>query len=75
MVRTKFYLDTRKAAVTNETNPLRINICKNRKTAALPLGIYLASDQWDAKAEKVVKPPKKCSTTMQSLEKRLRLTQ
>lgn len=57
MVRTKFYLDTRKAAVTNETNPLRINICKNRKTAALPLGIYLASDQWDAKAEKVVKHP------------------
>lgn len=54
MVRTKFYLDTRRADATNDVNPLRINISQNRKTAAMPIGVQLASNQWDAKAEKVV---------------------
>ena len=57
MVRTKFYLDTRKAQVTNDVNPLRINISQARKTAALPLDIQLATRQWDAKAEKVQNHP------------------
>lgn len=58
MVRTKFYLDTRKAAVTNDVNPLRINISHARKTAALPLNIQLASRQWNPKTEKVQNHPK-----------------
>lgn len=57
MVRTKFYLDTRKAAVTNDVNPLRINISQARKTAALPLDIQLSTHQWDPKAEKVQNHP------------------
>ena len=57
MVRTKFYLDTRKSAVTNDVNPLRINISKNRKTAALALDVQLTSRQWDAKTEKVQNHP------------------
>ena len=57
MVRTKFYLDTRKAAVTNDVNPLRINISQARKTAALPLDIQLSTRQWDPKAEKVQNHP------------------
>lgn len=57
MVRTKFYLDTRKAAVTKDVNPLRINISQARKTAALPLDIQLATRQWDPKAEKVHNHP------------------
>lgn len=58
MVRTKFYLDTRKAAVTNDVNPLRINISHARKTAALPLNIQLATRQWNPKTEKVQNHPK-----------------
>ena len=46
-------IDTRNAQVTNDVNPLRINISQARKTAALPLNIQLATRQWDAKAEKV----------------------
>ena len=57
MVRTKFYLDTRKAKVTNDVNPLRINISQARKTAALPLDIQLATKQWDVKAEKIINHP------------------
>lgn len=57
MVRTKFYLDTRKARVTNDVNPLRINISQARKTAAFPLDIQLSTRQWDPKAEKVQNHP------------------
>ena len=57
MVRTKFYLDTRKAAVNNDVNTLRINISQDRKTAALPLDIQLSTHQWDPKAEKVQNHP------------------
>ena len=57
MVRTKFYLDTRKAKVTNDVHPLRINISQARKTAALPLDIQLATTQWDVKAEKIINHP------------------
>ena len=42
-------------AETNDVNPLRINITKDRKTAAMPLGINLATAEWDSKTEKVIK--------------------
>lgn len=57
MVTTKLYLDTRRSAETKDANPLRINITKDRKTAALPLGVTLSSSQWNKKTEKVVKHP------------------
>ncbi len=57
MVRTKLYLDTRKANVTRDANPLRINIYKDCKTAAFAVGIKLATKQWNAKTGQVQNHP------------------
>ena len=57
MAKTKFYLDTRRMGETNDANPLRINITKDGRTAAMPLGIYLASTEWDPKNGRVINHP------------------
>ena len=74
MVRTKFYLDTRKAKVTNDVNPLRINISQARKTAALPLDIQLATKQWDVKAEKIINHPQAMLLNKMITQKKVKLT-
>ena len=55
MATTKFYLDTRRA--TEATHALRISICQHTKTAAYPLGIKLAKNQWDSEAKVIINHP------------------
>lgn len=55
MATTKFYLDTRRAS--EATHALRISICQHTKTAAYPLGIKLAKNQWDPEAKVIVNHP------------------
>ena len=55
MATTKFYLDTRRTS--GQGNALRINICQYSKTAAFPLGVKLAPNQWDSKTNTVVNHP------------------
>lgn len=52
MATTKFYLDTRRA--TEATHALRISICHHTKTAAFPLGVKLAKNQWDPDAKVII---------------------
>ena len=55
MATTKFYLDTRRASEV--THALRINICQKTKTAAFPLGIKLAKNQWNAQSNMIINHP------------------
>ncbi len=55
MVTTKFYLDARRA--TGATHSLRINITYRRKIASFPLGIQLASNQWDVASATIKNHP------------------
>ena len=55
MATTKFYLDTRRAA--EAAHALRVSICHRTKTAAFPLGIKLAKNQWDPEAKVIINHP------------------
>lgn len=55
MATTKFYLDTRRNS--EMTHALRISICHRTKTAAYPVGVKLAKDQWDPVAKVIVNHP------------------
>lgn len=58
MATTKFYLDTR-ADKLNGTFPLTISISHNGTSALLPVGINLKQEEWDPRAEKIVKHPQR----------------
>ncbi|MDE6464665.1 MAG: site-specific integrase [Muribaculaceae bacterium] len=57
MVRTKFYLDTRKVIKGGQGFSLRLNITHNRKIASYPLGVNLTGEQWDDVKNEVVNHP------------------
>lgn len=60
MARVKFYLDCR-VKHTSGKYPLKLNISHKGRTALLPLNIFLSSDQWDVRAEKIISHPSRAA--------------
>lgn len=58
MTTTRVSIDKRKRKADG-TYPLNITISHSNNTAHIPLNVWLAADQWDAKAQKVVSNPNK----------------
>lgn len=57
MVRTKLYLDSRRAKHPDHECAVRINITKDRKVAVIPADLVVAVKNWDAATEKVINHP------------------
>ena len=47
MVRTKLYLDSRRAKLQDQECAVRINITKDRKTAVIPADLVIAVKYWN----------------------------
>ena len=53
MVRTKLYLDSRRAKHQNQECAVRINITKDRKTAVIPADLVIAVKYWNSETSQV----------------------
>lgn len=73
MASVKFILDCR-AVKEGDPAPLKVSIGHQRKTALLPLNITLLKEQWDDKAEKVVKHPNRVTYNQIIARRRVEIT-
>lgn len=58
MATTKLYLDTR-ATANGMPAPIKISICTHGRTSLHSLGIKVTPEQWDNRAERIIKHPQK----------------
>ena len=57
MVRTKLYLDSRRAKHQDHECAVRINITKDRKTAVIPAGLVVAVKYWNPETSQIENHP------------------
>ncbi len=57
MIRTKLYLDARRAKHQDHECAVRINITKDRKTAVIPAGLVIAVKYWNPQTSQVENHP------------------